>query len=1023
MKNLFFTVFAFISFAAQSQSGWRVIPSDSNYPTNDIIVAFCSVTDAAYNLPIDTANSDCTGAFQTALNAAEAAGGGTVFVPEGTYRIHGSLTIASNVFLRGRWKPITASQNASGTILALYTTGDSTSIPSMYLTGNGCGVSDLTFWQPNQDASNPTDSPFVIAVEKQTQRQNSIQNITFANVSNGINLIGSNMCLLRGVYGSPLKIGVMADQSAMTSRYADINFSPDYWYWSGLDGSPEKEGPHKTYIRTHGIAVDIREMDDFFFIGARIEGYNKAIILQNGVDDDAWGAFDNITTVDCDNGLYIQNSKFIKVINSTIEGSEYGIYGGDDRTIELTLNNCSISGGVNALKLTTGNAIAVNCTYNGTNDIAADFDFKNNTSSVVIPQYNDTYEKVRKPYTHTLFDVQQFGAQGNGTTSDTQAVQDAIAAANVNGGIVFFPPGKYLIDQNLTIGKGVEIRGSSGGPHISSQRTRPVAEKIGSLIVIAVGKNQANGTPFITLDDDSGIRGIGFHYKDQVITEGFIAYPFMIQANGLKNYIINSSASNPYQAAQLNGDDHLVEYTFFGGLKTTYEANNCDSGRIQNLHIKPDFWGDIFIDNAPRNERTLFDFNASKSLHAIVLNNCTNHTLASIYSQYGKTFVTVNNSSGQALMLGSERFQSAFLFNNGSRTYDLLACANTVNAMADKAGINGYKTLSGFNGEARIFASAIWGFSEETLSSHGGHLYVQNTGIGGFANKGAVNIVSKPGATLTMEACRSDLYLGYDIAGTFNMTKCNFPLGTYSEMGTNYTDNYFDKEYILADFNQNPSLAYGIELDESNTTVVEIDQSANYETGDTRKFNAVALTSGDTFNLDITDDTYTNGKSNRVYIYYFFAYEGDSNVDVYYNSTSGRKLAKSNPVSTTSMGYRYGMVLINDAQFGTAKDLEFEVTYGTVQLTYVVVAKTVDYANLSNSSEKLETFKVYPVPATNILHIEGVDVNKKYEIYNLQGVKIKEDQFSSTGIDISELDFGMYLLKINDTTVQFVKGN
>jgi hypothetical protein len=105
-----------------STSSWRVIPEDATYPTDDIIVAYCAVTDPVYSLPADPASTDCTASFQAALDAASAAGGGTVFVPAGEYRINGTLRIDSNVILRGRWREINATQPASGTILALYNT-------------------------------------------------------------------------------------------------------------------------------------------------------------------------------------------------------------------------------------------------------------------------------------------------------------------------------------------------------------------------------------------------------------------------------------------------------------------------------------------------------------------------------------------------------------------------------------------------------------------------------------------------------------------------------------------------------------------------------------------------------------------------------------------------------------------------------------------------------------------------------------------------------------------------------------
>jgi hypothetical protein len=73
------------------------------------------------------------------------------------------------------------------------------------------------------------------------------------------------------------------------------------------------------------------------------------------------------------------------------------------------------------------------------------------------------------------FDVKAYGAVGDGSTDDTQFVQDAInAAAAAKGGIVFFPPGTYKVYPRmrtttlsgagavaLTVPSNVSLRGSN----------------------------------------------------------------------------------------------------------------------------------------------------------------------------------------------------------------------------------------------------------------------------------------------------------------------------------------------------------------------------------------------------------------------------------------------------------------------------------------------------------------------------------------------------------------------------------
>jgi len=52
-----------------------------------------------------------------------------------------------------------------------------------------------------------------------------------------------------------------------------------------------------------------------------------------------------------------------------------------------------------------------------------------------------------------IFDVKEFGAKGDGSTDDAPKIQAAIDAAGEKGGLVYFPPGNYLIDSSLLIGK------------------------------------------------------------------------------------------------------------------------------------------------------------------------------------------------------------------------------------------------------------------------------------------------------------------------------------------------------------------------------------------------------------------------------------------------------------------------------------------------------------------------------------------------------------------------------------------
>jgi Pectate lyase superfamily protein/Right handed beta helix region len=70
------------------------------------------------------------------------------------------------------------------------------------------------------------------------------------------------------------------------------------------------------------------------------------------------------------------------------------------------------------------------------------------------------------------FDVKDYGATGNGSTDDKQKIQDAITAAdNAGGGVVWFPPGTYMVSGRIQCKTGVWLRGAGSKSVIKATNT------------------------------------------------------------------------------------------------------------------------------------------------------------------------------------------------------------------------------------------------------------------------------------------------------------------------------------------------------------------------------------------------------------------------------------------------------------------------------------------------------------------------------------------------------------------------
>ena len=96
---------------------------------------------------------------------------------------------------------------------------------------------------------------------------------------------------------------------------------------------------------------------------------------------------------------------------------------------------------------------------------------------------------------------------------------------------------------------------------------------------------------------------------------------------------------------------------------------------------------------------------------------------------------------------------------------------------------------------------------------------------------------------------------------------------------------------------------------------------------------------------------------------------------------------------------------------------------GTIYLDSMSLISEADMAMVPAIDQKLESFKIYPNPVQNKLHISLNTENTTVAIYNSVGVKMEEVVVPGTQhtFDVSRYTKGLYIVKANNSVMKFVK--
>lgn len=205
-----------------------------------------------------------------------------------------------------------------------------------------------------------------------------------------------------------------------------------------------------------------------------------------------------------------------------------------------------------------------------------------------------------QPRAKGLFHVSDFRAEGDGRTLDTKSIQGAIdACTQAGGGIVFFPPGRFLTGT-LILKDNVVLHLSAGATLLGSQNTADYIAKPFPALDLDVG-----GYEVWALLYAEKARNIGIEGKGEINGNGkpFVAVPSR-NPNGSRRYSVQATSVRPRLLFWKGCRDASLRGVRLrdAGMWTAH-FTLCDGLHVEGIDVYSDFFVNqdgIVIDSCRR---------------------------------------------------------------------------------------------------------------------------------------------------------------------------------------------------------------------------------------------------------------------------------------------------------------------------------------------------------------------------------------------------------------------------------------
>ena len=611
------------------------------YPTDDIVIADLVLTEAPY-LADNTGLTDCTLVLQQALDDCYNAGGGTVFLPAGRYLVSGPIYIPAFVTLRGDWQDPDAG-NSYGTIILADVPSVDAPTPALFTVGGSAGAMGLTVYYPHQSLASVKPYPFTFYVAGTHFEDFMLQSIVNCTVINGYRGLG--VCVVGGgghemmtaenFKGTFLSVGAEAYNQSDVGTWKNISISNQYWAEAGAGLAAADKDTLDTYTKANATGLILGDLEWTEFANLAISGCKTGVHIVKGKRIEFAGSMYGVDIADCVTGLLVESIDErwgMAVARGSIAGSRAAVENNTEGYVKLT--DVCLEGEAKGC----GKVVKYCADLSG---------------------LNIDYHRAPVKPAPRLFVVR---ADKNRESDISTALQQALdEAGGAGGGVVYLPPGRYLLQRPVSVPAGVELRGSG-----SVATREQVLTSRGTLIYADWGKAADDaaadtGQALVTLAGaNAGLRSLRFVYPNNIFTDGVKPWNYTVRGAASGVYAIFVCFTGSWNGVDFRGcDGHFIKKMVgvcYNNTMAVGGRNGMAEGCLQNANIA--FRNDFRIDGWPVGEDKLFDTLINpitrQMSKIIIAENAENQTVLNTFAYGAKHYLVSRDSSLRLVNIGAD---------------------------------------------------------------------------------------------------------------------------------------------------------------------------------------------------------------------------------------------------------------------------------------------------------------------------------------------------------------------------------